>query len=779
VGHLLATNSWNASKRLREFLQQGELSGRIVLALLNHDVGAQELIHSPTLSRIITDLEKVHKAKVWLKETRKATDIFRGAERKYNTLGTPKPEAATAAVDTITLRMRPNIMLRRMDKTSWSSILEVPDFSPVAAFNAELASFLRTTRCQISGEGIWLPAGWLLSGTQRRAIKTWPGSGKPVIRFERLNGNIENILNADFRLSPVPYWLFRIGEDGLAYQVVGLSIRPGHRYLLLTTEPITLESTLLTPCKVHCEGVHATQIDVPNALHDDDIAFFQRLKLNTNRTIRTWPAGLVARGWDGDGYSEWLTTEVPRFGIVPDHSVRAYQVSVDDRPADTVPAQNTGKPTFLQLPPLPPGRHSVRIRAQRTGQVAHKDLEGFLSLTIRDPIAWRPGTTAYSGLFVTCDPLDPSLEQFADGDLSLTVSGPEGVQVSVRLTLKGRNEVPLLDQEIAKLDLPITASVWSQRIGQQLSHDKLAWKMIEGTSGILKVGNEELGWFTLKLEREARPLRWICRNVDHATRIRLTDDSGSEANAQVFFRSFRAPLTDVPMEHAAALASAVVSTPGGLFVASHADTSDALVVSTPEVHGFGDLLVTPDAQSIASAELRDILKAATLWQQARLAGPLASVRRDHVVTGLLEGFFGKLCGTNWARLERQYIAKPSADDTINQLSRMFDKKSAGFNVVLRRDFEKMNEGMGAGTNWFFDVASRYGICSDSELCETALKVASVPTYLLNQTDDEIRDTMAALEEHPGLLRGARLVALNSLLAEPQRSKRLLPSWRWP
>lgn len=776
VGHLLATNSWNASKRLSEFLQQEDLAGRIVLALLNHDVADQDLIHSPTLSRIITDLERVHKAKVWLKETRRATDTFRGAERRYNTLGTSKP--ITPAVDTITLRMRPNVMLRKMGKDIWSAILEIPDFSLVAAFNADLATFLRTTRCQISGESIWLPAGWLLSGTQRRALKTWPGSGKPVIRFERLNGNIENILDADFRLPPVPYWLFRIGEDGLANQIVGMTIRPGHRYVLLTPEPLTVESAMLKSCKVHCEGAHGTEIEVPTALHDDDIEFFQQLKLNANRTIRTWPAGLVARGWDGDGYSEWLTTEAPRFGIVSDHAVTSYQVSLDDRLIDTIAARNPGEPTFLQLPHLTPGRHSVSIRAQRTGQVAHKHMEGLLSLNVRDPIPWQQGTTAYSGLYVTADPTAPSLEQFADGELSLSVSGPKGYQVSVRLTLAGHNGVQLLHKEIGKLDLPITVSAWSKQICQQLSHDKLAWKLIEGTSGALKVGNEDLGWFTLKLEREARPLRWFCHNVGHATKIRLTDDTGSEADAQIFFRSFRQPLRDTVLEHGTMLAGQSVANLGGLFVASNEDTRDALVVSTPEVHGFGDLLVSPDPQALADQEVRSLLMATTLWQQARLAGPLANLRRDHVVNALLQSFYSKLCGQRWAQLERQYVEKPSAQETVDEVGRMFDRKSAGFKVVLCRDFAKMNEGMSAGTNWFSDSASRYGICSDSELCETALKVASEPTFLLTLTDEEIQSIIGALAGHSGLMRGARLVAINSMLAEPQTSKRLLPSWRW-
>jgi hypothetical protein len=779
VGHLLADNSWNASKRLREFLQQEELSGRIVLALLNHDIADRELIYSSTLSRIIADLEKVHKAKVWLKETQRATDVFRGVRRGYNTSSAEKTsEVDDVAVDTLSLRMRPRVMLRKMDKENWSAILDIPDFSPVAALNASLANFLRTTRCQITGDGIWLPAGWLLSGTQRRAFGKWPGAGTPVIRFERLNGNIENILNADFLIPSLPYWLFRKGEDGLAHLVIGRTIRAGQHYILLTPEPLTVESAMLKSCNVQCEGVHGTEIEVPDMLHDDDIEFFQKIKLNANRNIRTWPAGFVARGWDGDGYSEWLTTEAPCFGIVSDHSVQEYQISVDDGAIDHISASAFDKPIFLQLPLLTPGRHSVRINAKRTGEVAEGDLEGFLNLDVRDPIPWRPGTAAYSGLFVTTEPTDPSFEQLEDGELSLTVSGPEGELIEVHLVLAGRSGTQPQSYEIAKLDLPISAATWSQRISKELTSDKFAWKLVEGTSGVLKVGNENLGWFILKLEREARPLRWVCRYVDHTTKLRLTDDTGAETDAGVFLRTFCQPLTAAKFDIASMGTGRAVEKPGGLFIARQGDAQDVLVVSTPEVRGFGDLLISPDPRALDDQGARPLLVAVKLWQQARLAGPLAGLRRDHVVDAMLEAFFVKLCGQNWGRLERLYMENPADQDVVDQLSRMFERKSAGFSVVLRRDFAKMSEGRGSGINWFFDTASRYGICSNCELCETALRIASEPTFLLTQTDEEMQGTISAVVGYPGLLRGARLVAINSMLSEPPPKKRLLPSWQW-
>jgi hypothetical protein len=780
IGRLLANNAWNASKRFREFLQQEELVGRILLALLNHDVSKQDHIYGPTLKRIVADLETVHRAREWLKEARRAADIFRGASRTYNTPGNSALAPGLQETDAISLRMRPSMLLRRVDKEAWSVILDLPNFSGLAALNPELAAFLKTTRCQVTGEGVWQPAGWLLSGGKRSAVKSWPGAGQPILKFERLNGIIENVLNADFRLSPIPIWLFRVGDDGLAYHVSGLTIRPGHNYILITSDAVNVESSLLKPVNVRCEGIHAVQLTIPDALYDDDIAFLQKLHLKTNRSIRTWPAGFAARSWDGDGYSEWLTTEAPRFGIAHDHPVVNYSVNLDDGPDLTIPAQAPGKPTFIEVPPLLPGRHKLRIRAQRTGLGADspRDMDGFVTMDVRDPLPWRPGTTAYSGLFVTVEPTDPTLDNLAEGSLAVSVAGPEGSQVSCRLSLSNRAGTQILDQEIAKVDLPLSASSLATKLGHAISYEKTAWKMIEATSGVLTIANEDMGRFSLKLERETRPLRWICRNVDHAMRVGLTDDTGSEAEARLSFRTFQNPGAELPLKYADTLAGITASNPGGLYFACHADVTDSLVVSTPQVQGLQGLLVNPDQNQLASLGAKALLSAATVWSEARLAGVLAAHRRDHVVCALLQAFYAKLCGDRWAKAERDFLYNPTAPHVIEELQRMFDKKSAGFNVVLRRDASNMDGGTGRGTNWFAEVANRYGICSEVEMCETALRISSEPFALLERSAEEIEDAVNELAQMPSLIRGARLVALCAVVSEGFSTDKLTPSWQW-
>lgn len=81
VGKLLASNAWDASSRFREFLQQQELAGRIVLALFtDRTLEDQSPIYPPTLQRLVADLERVQSAREWLKETRRfVIDRMKGA----------------------------------------------------------------------------------------------------------------------------------------------------------------------------------------------------------------------------------------------------------------------------------------------------------------------------------------------------------------------------------------------------------------------------------------------------------------------------------------------------------------------------------------------------------------------------------------------------------------------------------------------------------------------------------------------------------------------------
>ena len=87
------------------------------------------------------------------------------------------------------------------------------------------------------------------------------------------------------------------------------------------------------------------------------------LACKSRETIRIWPSGLPARGWDGEGTCEWLTTETPSFGITHDHPVSGYSLSLNDGELFQIRAGETGSPTYIQLDQLPAGQHRLAIKA--------------------------------------------------------------------------------------------------------------------------------------------------------------------------------------------------------------------------------------------------------------------------------------------------------------------------------------------------------------------------------------------------------------------------------
>jgi hypothetical protein len=238
AGHLLASYAWDASSRFREFLEQEELAGRIVLALLGQGaVKGQTAIYEPTLERIVADLVKVRSAGEYLKEARRiVADRLHGLDRRaggYAPAARDGPPVARPAAPPPSVR--PALLLRRSSAESWSAVIELPDFGGVARLSPELSQFLKTTRCTLAGTvGAMLPAGWTLYGQQMRVMKSWPQAGAPMISFERSNAVLDNILRGECLFPQGPVWVFRIGPDGLAREIVGKSVRPGQRYVIVS-----------------------------------------------------------------------------------------------------------------------------------------------------------------------------------------------------------------------------------------------------------------------------------------------------------------------------------------------------------------------------------------------------------------------------------------------------------------------------------------------------------------------------------------------------------------
>ena len=787
VGQLLAVHAWDESSRFQEFLQQEELAGRIVLALVgNANVASHNSIQPATLKRIVSDLERVQSAREWLNETQLYVgDRIAGSGRPQDD---PMSTAESAYSETDAdarnwPRIRPKLMLRPSNSSGWSVVAEIPPFTAIARLHPELHAFLLKTRCKIAGAGdTWLPNAWLLSGTQRRMLASWPGGGAPLVNFEKPNAQIEQLISGEARLSDGPVWLFRTRADGLASEIVGKTVRPGRLYVLLSDADIPSDHGLLKHCDIDCAGIRGVLISTPQTLSSEDISFLEGMGLHVARTVRIWPAGLPARAWDGEGNSEWLTTDRPCFGIAQDHTVDSYSLRLDNGAAVAVKAPPLGNAAFVSLPSLAAGQHTLSVKTRPIYSSAATPsgvTEGVVTLSVREPEPWVPGTTSHAGLFVSVEPSDPPLDLFWEGDVSISIMGPPGHRVTCTMTLLTPKREELLSDVIGTFELPVTNEEWRRKFSHFVRVEKREWAYLEAGSGSLSVKEDELGDFTLRLDRDVRPIRWVCRSAIRMTTARLIDDTGLKEPATCRFFSLRRPAESVSIEIEKALSGITIPAPGGLYETRSANCEDAIIVSMPQVEGgFQGLVIEPDLSPLDGdgANITLTLDILHLWMRARLFGPLVSLRRRRIVERLLNFLYGRLCGRRWADAEAGFLAQPQSDVALKQLEHAIGG-TPGFGVLLRRDHAKVDAGSAAGVQWFAEVADRYKVCPDKGLCEFALRLGSEPHALGSFPKPILDRLLAEIKDKTILLRGARFLALLSATSQSPAASAALSRWK--
>lgn len=789
IGQLLASNAWEASSRFREFLQQEELAGRIVLALLSdRKVEGQSPIYPQTLQRLVSDLEQVQSAREWLKETRCfVADRLKGAGHAPGRTSTGSEVKYPGGRDDANalLRIRPTLLLRRSGNSTWSAVINIPCFAGLASLLPEVRTFLLSTRCKIAGTGdTWLPNGWLFSSAQRRVLRSWPGVDAPMVKFERPNEVLEQLIDSETRLSPGPVWVCRIGADGLAHEIAGRIVRPGRKYVLLCEKELPHDPPFLISCGLDCDGIMAAALSVPETLTSADVSELQQLGLQVARTVRIWPAGLSGRAWDGEGQGEWLTTEAPCFGIVHDHPVDTYRLRLNNGSETVIAARQVGVPVFVRISPLPVGTHTLSLKIRHGSHSASvpasQAADGIVTLDVREPEPWVPGTTSHPGLAISLDPPDPSLDMFWEGDVGVSILGPPGHQVTCSISLATRGGRELRADSIGTFDLPVTPEDWRKRFSQFASPEERAWIYLEAASGRFQITGDELGEYTLRLERYVKAVRWVCRSANHVTTARLVDDTGKDDGATCRFFSLRRPAEPIDLNAETVLAGFEISSPGGLFEAQHGEITDTMIVSMPKIEGgFQGLVIEPDLRDLdgEAVEIIHILHLLRLWSEARLLGPLAGMRRKRVVERIASRLYSRLCGRRWTEAEAAYLSNLQSEPELRQLERLVGG-SPGFAVLLRRDCARMEMGTNSGTQWYAEVADRFQVCSDKGLCEFALQLASHPQNLILVPRSVLNGLLSDITTKTVLLRGARLIALLSATKNPGFAGAVFPRWKW-
>ncbi len=423
LGEFIAARSWNATSRFQNLSQETLLVGQIAAALLlQGEFGTASLIHPETLARIGEDLDRERRARDWLRGARRYAQerarirgLALGRDPLAITSGRAETEEARAEV--AALGIEPRLVLRPTEfaGTSWEVSLEIPDLSHLLLRFPRTRDILTGARCVVAGAaGRPMARGRCLYGAQRVSLARWPHDDEVLLQFEQTDPQLDSLLRTECLLRPGPTWLFRIASDGLAYELRSLRVRPGERYIIVSTDGPVACNNHGQPIHLQCERVHSALLDLPSALTPDWEETLHSLGLGQSKTIEVWPAGLAAVVWDGEGHGEWLASERPCLAIRTDHPIDGLLVSMGGSTEPPLELESIvpGEPIFVELPQLPVGLHTVRVYARsEPGTEAERLGDLNVVMRIREARPWSPGVSPQGPLLVRIDPPTPTLEQ--------------------------------------------------------------------------------------------------------------------------------------------------------------------------------------------------------------------------------------------------------------------------------------------------------------------------------------------------------------------------------
>ena len=749
IGRLIHHRSVHPSSRFREFCEQEELVGRIALALLGADT--ENLPLSPeTTRRIVSDLETTQEAREWLQEARADVRRIRGTRRQR----TPQ-EAAPPPRSRFNLR--PSLLLSP-ENDAWRVGIQTPSFAPLAAGSPEVAQYLRETKVRFEGgTGSWHPAEILTTSSKLHGLQRWPDDGV-VLRFKDAFPAFEHLVRQETTLGKGPLWVCRISNDRLAREIRSHHVRPSQKYIVLARADYTFRpSSIIRPVDLRCEGLIGIQLSLPERVTDDLRHELKTLGLSFTSTVRIWPAGLPAVSWDGEGQSEWLTTDAPCFGIDIDHDVAAVEVALDGVSSLRIPRAGVHGPSWVQLPPLPPGEHrlvvEVKDRADQTGSPGAS--RGEVILEVRDPLGLEETIHRRGGLMVIATPTDAVLEDLERGAIQVEVFGPAGREVQWFLKIND------YETDRKSVTLPTKLTDLSDRLSDKEKEEL-------GGSSIchLVICADEIGTFELKLERENRPLRWLLRRSRRESTIRLVDDAALGAHSQCQMALLSQPCVAQILDYDACIEGILVQSPGALFVVAGRDHMDTVIVSQPSqeaLHDLTQLVPAPELDGFALSPERvpsdiDVL---TLWSRARAIGPLGASTRNKVVRTMRNALVRLVCGYGWADAELKFESSIQDAEAIAVLGDAISNRVEwkNFPAKLRLSYREVLDLTPVQVvTWLLKITTAFHLCTDTNLVERALRYLTDPRGFVASSRDVALDVQV-LVSHGELVRGVRYLQI--------------------
>ena len=797
LGERIALHSWNASSRFLNLAQEKLFLGQIAAALLLEDhAGSGELIHPATLERIRSDLDCERRSRDWIRRARRfAKDRVKVRGLGVTTGSLPRADQAKREVQA--LGIEPRVVLRPMDleRCAWKVSLEIPNLSHLLVGYPEAKTALTSSRCVVAGaSGRPLARGRCLFDEQCVILVRWPSDDEVLLQFEHSHEHLDYLLRTDCLLRPGPTWLFRIASDGLANEVRGMRVRPGGRYVVVSTKGPFPPSAQVQPVDLQCKGVHGALLDLPAIVSPTWEHTIRVLGLHQSRSIEVWPAGLAAAAWDGDGHAEWLPYERPCLAIRADLPLEGLSVlrGSESGPPIELGSVEPGEPIFLELEPLLAGHHRLRFTA-RPAPSAGDEVFGDLDVMIRvREVRTRPQGIGSSGLLdVQLEPLTPSLEQLWEGSGELTILGPVGRQVSCRVALfNDQGDSAIVAKQLPQMKLPVSNDTWREIFEKYFCKSNAAKEAYDvARSCSIEFRADELGAFSVECKREFVPLRWSVhgrRGQDYI--VRLFDDSGLDDQATVTHFPFETPTDENDMGYCSEYAA---PSSGGMYVARLPHTNAAVLVP-PEIRELSNLRCNPTISSTTRSveSIQHLLSLARVWGQAKLPGDLAvALRRRDVLYRFVSHIFLLVCGENWERAESVALGGRSG---LTGLTAAISQRRNETGVGVALELESVNlagkschervERLASITTSFHLLPSpgSAGRLDARWISEFALRVASDPSSVEEWAGEELRAGLAVLLESTTLARAARYLVLSVAQHFDSRSgaSLLYAGWKW-
>ena len=810
LGDLIAVRSWNASSRFRNFAQDTRLLGQISAALLTQNqTESGELIYHATLQRISKDLERERQAREWLRNARQSVNE-RVQIRGLGTLSSRTPPSSInqlkeARTTIAALGIEPNLILRPSNVSlgSWDILLEIPDISHLLLRFPQTRELLTGSRCVVAGSnGRPLARGRLIYGAQRVRLVRWPNPDEVLIRFENRDSQLDFLLRTECLLRPGSTWLLRIASDGLAYERRGLRVKPGERYIILSTDgPISVGGHA-TPIDISCEGIHAAILDLPESLQADWQQSIQNLGLGQARAIEVRPAGLSAVAWDSEGHGEWLASERPCLAILADHPLESLRVTIDSSPQQVfeLTALDPGEPLFLELPLLPVGIHKLRFSANSSlaGKTEVID-DQETTIRILEDIPQTSVINHRGPLSVQIDPPHPTIEQLWEGDVDVLLRGPRNQKVMSRVSFLDRNEGDvILAMDLPPVRLPVSPEDWKNHFDNRFRDREAVQEAYDRANVcVLEFGVGELGSFTLRCERPFTPLRWALTRHGRNYVAQLYDDSGHTEQPAISVVAFESPCIEQEVPYTNRIH---VPDHGGMYIA-RTQTHTAAIIAPPVLTpglGLNALAFNPEIERrgrSAGSAMR-LIKVSAVWSRARLSGKLLSVfRRQKIMDALTREICRLVCGDNWAMAEE--VIDPTGEDsgTLGNLARSISRShfEADAGVSILRDAEMIaSYDCGSRVDYLVSLAATHrllperirqiesGQFSPMWFADFALRLASDPAAAEGWAGSDLRSGLNQLMESPSFFRAARFAVLvtQPFHSSGDQSGDLYTSWRW-